>query len=116
MVSEDMPPSSHSTFPSRSYERILLRPAVTISVRRSFFQMYGVAQVVGSSRCCRQISRPVSLSSARMYEFCSLSLTIYSRPSCSTGEDAVPYPQLVSTGGHSLVHKSLPDISRQYVP
>ena len=38
-VIDDIPVSSHSRFPSRSYERTLSVPVVTISVRCSFSQM-----------------------------------------------------------------------------
>ena len=48
-------------------------PEVTISVRRSFSQTNGVAQVETSSRDRRQISSPVRLSSAAIHDSSSLS-------------------------------------------
>src|SRR5437868_1686072 len=44
------PLSSHSSLPSRLYERTLSAPAVTISVRSAFSHTKGVDQLVPSSR------------------------------------------------------------------
>ena len=90
MASDESPLSSQSTLPSRSYERTFSRPNVTSSVLSPDSQTKGVAQVVGSSRSTRQISLPVALSRATRYDWSSLSLTMYSRPSCSAGDEAVP--------------------------
>src|SRR5205085_12439387 len=57
---DDIPPNSHSTFPSRSYERTFPLPQVTISVRVPFSQTNGVAQLLFSARSTFQTSFPVS--------------------------------------------------------
>src|SRR5262245_27085935 len=68
-----MPESSQRSRPSKSYDRTLRRPAVTISVRRSFSHTNGVDQFSASSRLTRQISLPVFLSYAAMNDSVALS-------------------------------------------
>src|SRR5262245_37411786 len=55
----DKPDISQSSLPSRSYERSLREPLVTISVRTPFSHTNGVDQLLPSSRSTRQSSRPV---------------------------------------------------------
>src|ERR1700730_5039571 len=75
MVSVVMPLSCHSSFPSRSYERTLTVPAVTISVRNAFSHTSGVDQLPRSSRLTLQASAPVRLSNATRNDCVVLSLT-----------------------------------------
>src|SRR5688572_31764079 len=99
MTIEDIPPSSQSNFPSRSYERTRRVPQVMSSVRCSFCQMYGVAQLLFSSRSTRQSWRPVFASKAAAKDFSSLSFTTKTRPAWTTGDPAEPQSLRVLTGG-----------------
>src|ERR1700740_2566019 len=108
MAIEDMPPSSQSSFPSRSYERPLLTPQVMISVRFSFSQTNGVDQLLFSSRSTVQISLPVFLSSAVRNECFSLSLRNKHRAPGSEGAAAVPQPSFVGKASHFFVQSRLP--------
>src|SRR5438128_8380580 len=70
-VRKVIPESSHSSLPSRSYDRTLPLADTTSSVRRSFSQMYGVDQVapfVFSSRFIVHTGSPVFASNAAMKE------------------------------------------------
>src|SRR5688500_15165591 len=98
----------HSGDPSRAYERIALVPLMTISVRNSFFQMNGVAQFVSFGRSVRQITLPVAESSAVRVDDSSLSLTKYTRPSCTTGDAAVPHPKRVGLASSGTDQIALP--------
>src|SRR4026209_1639406 len=74
-----MPASSHSSAPSRPYDRTPLVPAVTISVRLSFFHTNGVTQFVPVGRSTRHISSPLAVLNAAMNDRSSLSLTMNRR-------------------------------------
>ena len=73
IVSSDMPRNSQRSLPSRSYERTLRVPVVTISVRTSFSQTSGVDQLPVSSRSTFQSSLPERLSNAMIFDFVVLS-------------------------------------------
>src|SRR5437773_3724265 len=111
MVMFDIPAHSHSSFPSRSYERILFVPAVINSVRLSFSHTNGVDQLVFSSRFTRQIWSPVSALRQRRYEPFSLSLTINKRSLWRAGDDAVPQLNLVGTESNFFDQTGLPSRS-----
>src|ERR1700730_4596985 len=92
IANDDMPASSQSSLPSRSYERTRSVPAVTISVRRSFFHTNGVVQLLPSFRSARHTSAPVTVLNAAMNDWSSLSLTMYTRSPWTTGDAAGPNP------------------------
>src|SRR6266508_2862655 len=111
-----MPVSVHNNLPLRSYDRTFCVPAVTISVRSSFSQTNGVVQLLPSSRSVRQISSPVFLSYAAMNDRSSLSLTMYSRSRCKTGELADHHPVRTLNGPIGFVQSALPLMSNAKRP
>src|SRR5262245_6168575 len=111
-----MPPNSQSSFPLRSYERTLSVPFVTISVRRSFSQMTGVAQLLPSFRSTFHTSLPVFASYAARNDCCSLSWTRYRRPLYSTGDAPVPQSFRILNGPMGFVQTGLPFMSNANRP
>src|SRR6266850_3948947 len=103
-----MPVSSHSSLPSRSYDRTFCVPAVMISVRLAFSHTNGVVQLLPSSRAVRQISAPVFLSYAATNDLSSLSLTMTMRSRWRTGEPAGHHPLRTLNGPIGFDHNGFP--------
>src|SRR6266850_5472173 len=111
-----MPVSSHSSLPSRSYDRTFCVPAVTISVRVPFSHTNGVVQLLPSARAVRQSSLPLFLSYAAMNDLSSLSLTTITRSRWSTGDPAAHQPLRTLNGPIGFDHNGFPSMSNANRP
>src|SRR5262249_51688775 len=107
----DIPSSSQSNLPSRSYERTLPDPAATNSVRFSFSHTNGVDQLLFSSRFTFHNSSPVFAFRQSKYESFSLSLTMNRRSLCNAGEAAGPQLNLMGMASNFFDHFKEPSRS-----